>query len=115
MHLPRGWPAIPAERGMLGGNPRAAAAVAGMRAMLGSSSPARPASPALIHFKLCLANPRDDHHRYIPADQLDDCRDGSAVFGCCQHQRPAEPSGTAGPADAMDIILGMDRHIEAED
>ena len=98
---------------MLGRNP--CAAVASTWAMLGASGSARPASPAFIIFELCLGDPGDDCHRDVPADQLDDCRDGSAVFGYRQHQRPAEPSGTAGSADAMDIILGMDRHVETED
>src|SRR5205823_14443480 len=65
--------------------------------------------------ELVLCYPGDDHHWDVPTDQLDDCCDGSAVFGYRQHQRTAKPSGPAGPADAMDIILGMDRHIEAED
>src|ERR1700736_5349238 len=101
---------------MLGLAPCAGLAVAAMRAMLGSRGRrARPASPAFIDLELCLGDPRDHHHWDVPTDQLDDCRDGSAVFGYGQHQRPAEPAGASGAADAMDIILGMDRHVEAED
>src|SRR6266481_1552531 len=87
--LRRGRAAIPARRAMLGRNPCACVAVTGMRAALGSSGAARPASPALIVFELCLGDPGDDYHWDVPTDQLDDCCDGSAVFGYSQHQRPA--------------------------
>src|SRR4029077_14240808 len=60
--LPGSRPAVPAGRAMLGRNPCAGVAVAGMRAMLGSTGPARPAPPALTIFELCLGDPGDDHH-----------------------------------------------------
>src|SRR5206468_1836850 len=67
--LRRGRAAVPAtRRAMLGRGPCAGVAVAGSRAMLGASGPARPASPALIHFELCLGNPGDDYHWDVPTD-----------------------------------------------
>src|SRR5467141_1842733 len=107
--------AVAGMRAMLGLDPCAGAAVAGMRAMLGPDPCAGAASPALTIFELCLGDPGDDHHWDVPTDQLDDCRDGSAVFGYRQHQRPAEPAGASGAADAVDVILGVDWHGEAED
>ncbi len=55
------------------------------------------------------------HSRDLLSDQLDDRGDGLAVLGGRQHKRAASPTRAAGAADAMDIILGVYRYVEAED
>ena len=94
---------------------RASITCAGGSAIIGSSGAARSASSSLIIFELGPFDPGDHAQRDLLADQLSNRSDGSAVFGCRQHERPAAPAGTSGPADAVDIVLGVDRHVEAED
>ena len=51
----------------------------------------------------------------VLADQLFDRRDVLAVLRGRQHEGTALPAGASGAPDAVDVILGMVRHIEIED
>ena len=62
----------------------------------------------------CL-DPFDRDRRNFPADQFRDRGDGVAVFRRGEHERPALTAGAAGSTDAMDIVFGVDRHVETED
>src|SRR6185437_13115219 len=53
--------------------------------------------------------------RDIAADQLDDRGDILAVFRRGQHEGAAGATGAPGAADTVHIILGVIRHVEAED
>src|SRR5262245_7743139 len=57
----------------------------------------------------------DGNRRNLPADQLGDGSNGVAVFRSRQHKGPALAAGSSRAADAMHIILGVGRHIKAED
>ena len=47
--------------------------------------------------------------------RLLDRLDEAAIFGCREGEGAALASGAAGAADAVDVILGVDRHVEIED
>ena len=106
-------PTIPAWRASLGWR-RPAARIAA-RAIIGSRGAAHSASLSLVVFEFGLVNPGDDAQWDLLADQLDDRRDGSAIFGRRQHEGPTKPAGAGGATDAVDVILGVDWHVKAED
>src|SRR5262249_24801043 len=88
---------------------------AGERAGVGTIGAARSAYSPPIVFELSLVDPRDHSRRNLFTDQLDNRCDGTAVLGCRQHKRSAGPASTTGAADAMDLVFGMARYVEAKD
>src|SRR5205814_4245669 len=73
------------------------------------------AAVAALEIELGRAEIADAGGRDLLADQPLDRGDGLAVFRRRQHEGAALPPGPAGPADAMHIVFGVVRHIEAED
>src|SRR3569623_337389 len=55
------------------------------------------------------------HHRYVALDQLDGRVEIFAVGGRCQGDRYTRATRPAGPADAVDVVLGVGGHGEVED
>ena len=55
------------------------------------------------------------HHRNGLADQLLDLGEVFLVRRQAEGDGPPGPPGAPGPSDAVDVILGMDRHVEVED
>ena len=66
-----------------------------------------------IEFGRCHIGHRG--HRDGRADQLFDRGDALAILGRGQSEGAALSAGAAGAADAVHVILGMVRHVEAED
>src|SRR6266851_2317133 len=60
-------------------------------------------------------NAVDFGKRYFLADQGDDGGDETAILWRCDGKGAALEPGTAGTADTMNIVRGMDRHVEIED
>src|SRR5262245_31296423 len=72
------------------------------------------AATAAAFFKRQLLHALDLNAGNLAADQLDDGLNEFAVIRCRQSEGAALAPGAAGAADAVDIILGMDRHVEIE-
>src|SRR5262245_60139317 len=49
------------------------------------------------------------------ADELDDRLDEWAFGRCCQSEGTTFSASAAGTANAMDVIFGVDRHVEVKD
>src|SRR5215469_5903651 len=75
----------------------------------------RSSRSALVIFQLGRFDSRDDGRWDLLADQSDDRSDLLAILRHREHERPPEPAGAAGSADAVDIVLSVDRDIKAED
>src|SRR5437899_2849569 len=69
----------------------------------------------LIGTAALVAPAVDFGKRYFLADQGDDGGDETAILWRCDGKGAALEPGTAGTADTMNIVLGMDRHVEIED
>ncbi|MBM3601345.1 MAG: hypothetical protein FJX35_24375, partial [Alphaproteobacteria bacterium] len=66
--------------------------------------------------RFCVrGQPRQLDARNLLADQLLDSGEVAAVGRRCQHEGAALAAGSAGPADAMDVVFGVHGHIEIED
>src|SRR5690606_25586320 len=64
---------------------------------------------------LAALDPLDLEARDLAADQLLDGGDVFAVGGGGERERAARHAGAAGAADAVDVILGVQRHVEQKD
>src|SRR5690348_11080687 len=59
-------------------------------------------------------DPFDRNRRDRLADELLDRLDETAILGRRQREGAAFAAGATGAADAVDVILGVDRHVEIE-
>src|SRR5437763_2921565 len=60
-----------------------------------------------------------DAFEFPPSELLTDQRldggDEPAILRRCQHESMAFAAGTAGAADAMHVVIGVERHVKIED
>jgi hypothetical protein len=85
------------------------------RARLGPLRPAPPASSVVRCIKFGGRHVRNCHDRDRFGDKLFDRRDRLAVLGRRQGKGATPPACPTGASDAVDIVLGMVRHVEIED
>src|SRR5262245_5513389 len=99
----------------LGATVTAMLAVASLAtALVAIPSAAIPSATAASLLEGKLLHALDLDPRNVAADQLDDGYDELAVIGRAQGEGATLAAGAAGAADAMDIVLGVYRHIEIE-
>src|SRR5262245_12353577 len=99
----------------LGATVTAMLAVASLAtALVAIPAAALAAAPAASLLEGKLLHALDLDARDVAADQLDDGFDELAVIGRAQGEGAAFAPGSAGAADAVDIVFGVDRHIEIE-
>src|ERR1700740_738581 len=79
----------------------------------GPACPAARATLAVLEFG-CL-DPLDDNRRNFSADQFHDRGDGVAVLRRGEHEGSALKAGASGSADAVNVVLGGDRHGKKEE
>src|SRR6185437_4949764 len=73
------------------------------------------ASPRLLVGKRRAVDAVDGTERDVLADELGDRRDEAAVFGSGQREGAPLTARPPGTPDAVDIVLGMNGHVEIED